>query len=152
MVRKSRLDLSGKGLNVSAVLRMMGLSTMCLGILFDENGGLFRRHLDERCIAHDFVSAKGEVRTNIKLMSGDKGEMTEINSIGEPVEPAVVEAYLTKLTAHAKSSSILAFSGRVPNGGESHDYEDIYLRSLKAVKGMSALCAVDAEKNPLRLA
>jgi 1-phosphofructokinase len=89
------------------------------------------------------------VRTNIKLLDSAKAEMTEVNSYGDPVEPLAVESYLKKLEHHARKSSILTFSGRVPNGG---NYEDIYRRSLELVKPLGVVTVVDAEKEPLRQA
>jgi 1-phosphofructokinase len=149
MVRQKRLDIAGKGLNVSVVLRALGLSTMCLGINFEKDGGLLENFLEERCIAHDFAVSPGGVRTNIKLLDAAKAEMTEINSYGDPVEPRVVESYLKKLEHHAHHSTALTFSGRVPNGG---DYADIYRRSLELIKPLGVLTIVDAEKEPLKQA
>jgi 1-phosphofructokinase len=146
MVRQRRLDVAGKGLNVSVVLRALGFSTMCLGINFEKDGDLLEKFLEERCIAHDFAVSPGSVRTNIKLLDSAKHEMTEINSYGDIVAQGVVESYLKKLEHHAHHSSIITFSGRAPNGG----YEDIYRRSLELIKPLGALTVVDAEKEPLR--
>lgn len=151
LVNSSRSDVAGKGLNVSVVLRALGLSTMCLGISFDGNGTQFDAFLEERCIARDFAIAHGNIRTNIKLMDTSKREMTEVNSHGDPVSASVVTEYLDKLVNRARNSSILVFSGRIPNGGDV-SYEDIYRRSLEAVKDIPVLTIVDAEKEPLRQA
>lgn len=149
IVEHSRADACGKGVNVSVVLRALGLSTMCTGISFNGNGGeRLYAHLEEQCIAHDFVVAHGELRTNIKLMDTEKNEMTEINSRGCQVEESVVRKYLGKLFDIAHKSSIVVMSGRVPNGG----YEDIYKRSLEKIRGLDVITVVDAEKEPLRQA
>lgn len=151
LVSSSRSDTCGKGVNVSVVLRALGMSTMCTGISFDGNGNLLDTFLGEQCIAHDFALARGHIRTNIKLMDTVKNEMTEVNSQGDVVEASVVGEYLSKLRGHAGRSRIIAFSGRVPNGGDQ-SYADIYLKSIEAVKDTEALTIVDAEKEPLRLA
>lgn len=151
LVKGSRSDIAGKGLNVSVVLRMFGLSTMCLGISFDGNGAQLDAFLEERCIARDFTVAHGNIRINIKLMDGLRQEMTEVNSYGDVVGAAVVADYLEKLKHYARRSSMLVFSGRIPNGGPD-SYEDVYRRSLETVKDLPALTIVDAEKEPLRQA
>lgn len=148
MVKNSRSDAAGKGINVSVVLRAFGLSTMCTGISFDGNSAMFDRFLEEQCIAHDFAMARGDIRTNIKLLDVSKNEMTEVNSHGEPVEAHVIREYFDKLTNYAHKSSMLVFSGRIPNGGG----EDIYRRSLEAVRNLPVLTIVDAEKEPLKQA
>jgi len=151
LVESSRSDTCGKGVNVSVVLRALGMSTMCTGISFDGNGGLLDTFLEEQCIAHDFAVAPGNIRTNIKLMDTIKNEMTEVNSRGGEVEPRVIGQYLEKLKKHAQKSCIITFSGRVPNGGKN-SYADIYRKSLEAIRDSQLLTIVDAEKEPLRQA
>lgn len=148
LVERSRSDACGKGVNVSVVLRALGLSTICTGISFDGNGTQLYQYLDEQCVAHDFAVAHGNIRTNIKLMDCEKTEMTEINSHGEPVEESVVREYLDKLFDIAHRSSIIVMSGRIPNG----DYTDIYRRSLERIRHLGVLTIVDAEKEPLKQA
>lgn len=151
LVTRSRTDTSGKGVNVSIVLRAFGISTMCTGISFDGNGAQLARTLEENCIAHNFAVAHGNIRTNIKLMDLSKNEMTEVNSYGDVVGEHVIKDYLEKLVDLAHRSSMLVFSGRIPNGGDK-SYADIYRRSLEAVKKLPALTIVDAEKEPLKQA
>ncbi len=151
-VLKSRLKIYGNGLNVSEVLRALGLSTFCLGIISGEDRELFSRYLDERCVAHDFVQSKGRTRTGITLVSADGGEITEINNPGESAGSAVVEAYLKKLEYYAGRSSVIAFCGRVPYGGDAENHDGVYRRSLETVKSYDIITAVDAEYGPLKLA
>lgn len=148
MVGRSRSDTCGKGVNVSVVLRALGISTMCAGISFDGNGAQLDASLEEQCIAHDFAIAHGNIRTNIKLMDIVKNQMTEVNSHGDPIAGHVIDEYLEKLVRCTGKSSMLVFSGRIPNGGG----EDIYRRSLEAVKDFSVPAIVDAEKEPLKQA
>lgn len=148
LAARSRTDTCGKGVNVSVVLRALGLSTMCTGISFDGNGIQLHTFLEEQNIAHDFAMAYGNIRTNVKLFDGVKNEMTEINSLGEPVDESVIRDYLDKLFDVAHRSAVIVFSGRVPNGG----HDDIYRRSLERVKKLNALTVVDAEKEPLKQA
>ena len=148
LVQHSRTDVSGKGVNVSMVLRSFGLSTMCTGISFDGNGQRLADLLDANCIAHDFAVAHGDIRTNIKVLDTSACEMTEINSRGEAVPPPVLREALEKVEQYAKKSSILVMSGRIPNGAD----DDIYKRCVQAAAGLPVKVIVDAEKEPLRRA
>ena len=148
LVNRRRSDAGGKGINVAVVLRMLGLPTMCTGISFHGNGNLLAARLDEQCIAHDFAMAPGNIRTNLKVMDLSKNEMTELNSAGDPVSPAVLAEYFRKLESCVKKSAMLVFSGRIPNGAP----EDIYQKSLFAAASRGLLTVVDAEKQPLKLA
>jgi len=151
LVESSRSDTRGKGVNVAVVLRALEVSTMCTGISFDGNGNLLDAFLEEQCISCDFAIARGNIRTNMKLMDTVKNEMTEVNSLGDEVEPRIIERYLEKLKKHAQKSSIMTFSGRIPNGG-GVSYADIYKKSLETIKDLPLITIVDAEKEPLRQA
>jgi len=151
MVESSRSDTRGKGVNVAVVLRALEVSTMCTGISFDGNGSLLDTFLEEQCISHDFAIARGNIRTNMKLMDTVKNEMTEVNSHGDEVDARIIEQYLEKLKIHAKKSCIMTFSGRIPNGG-CVSFADIYKKSLEAVRDFPLITIVDAEKEPLRQA
>lgn len=148
LVERSRTDTCGKGVNVSVVLRTLGIATKCSGISFDGGAAQLDAFLEQQCIARDFAIAHGNLRTNIKLMDMNKNEMTEVNSLGDPVGESVILEYLDKLKKLAWESSIVVFSGRIPNGGGA----DIYRRSLEAVAGSRVITIVDAEKEPLKQA
>lgn len=148
MIERARTDVAGKGVNVSTVLRAFGLATMCTGISFDGNGQKLADFLDERSIAHDFVMAHGDIRTNMKVLDKANNVMTEINSRGEEVSPAILRELMSKLADCAKQSSIMVFSGRIPNGAG----DDIYRECVRAVADYPVKVIVDAEKEPLRLA
>jgi 1-phosphofructokinase len=148
LVERKRTDVCGKGVNVSVVLRELGLNTLCTGISFMENGKLLADRLDNLGIPHDFIMAPGEIRTNIKVMDEAKTEMTELNSRGNPVAPAVLDAFLGKLEQLAANSDMVVFSGRIPNGAG----EDTYRRCLERIAPSPAKTILDAEKTPLLLA
>jgi 1-phosphofructokinase len=148
LVERKRTDVCGKGVNVSVVLKELGLETLCAGISFTKNGGLLADRLDSLGIPHDFVMAPGEIRTNIKVMDEAKTEMTELNSRGDPVAPAVLDDFLDKLEHLAAESDMVVFSGRIPNGAG----EDTYRRCLERIAASPAKTILDAEKTPLLLA
>jgi 1-phosphofructokinase len=145
LVASSRTDMAGKGLNVSIVLKELGVGTLCTGISFAGNHGLLRAHLDRLGVPHDFVVAPGDIRTNIKLMDTNSNTMTELNSRGNPVPGAVLDEAAAKIVGYAAKSDMLVMSGRIPNGAG----EDIYRRLMQKLRGFPCRVVVDAERQPL---
>jgi len=74
---------SGKGINVCAALKNLGLDPICVGFNYKENGEIIKNTLDQWGVKHDFVTVDGLVRTNIKLYDAASGAMTEINQSGD---------------------------------------------------------------------
>lgn len=148
LVSEARTDVGGKGINVSLVLRELGLANICTGISFDGNGSQLEEWLEMHGIARRFAVGHGNIRTNIKVFDEEKREMTEINHRGYPVGQAVVDEYYRQLYDCARRSEIVVFSGRVPNG----PYEDIYRLSIKHIKKLGCKAVVDAEGVPLKRA
>ncbi|MFV0400412.1 MAG: 1-phosphofructokinase family hexose kinase [Oscillospiraceae bacterium] len=141
----SRMDASGKGVNVALVLDALGVDCFATGISFENNHNMLAGRLDSEGIPHDFVLAPGNIRTNIKLYDESAGNMTEINSTGEPVEPSTLEALADKLDSLAARSEVVAFSGRIANGAAS----DIYRRLMERLSTYPVKLAVDADGEPL---
>ena len=148
LVEDSRQDVAGKGVNVAVVLKELGQEVLCTGINFDGNGSLMESHLDDLGVAWDFVTAPGDIRTNIKVMDRQKNQMTEINSRGDVVDAAIIEALLTKLEGFAARSTVVSFSGRISNGAD----DTLYQRCIERLKPTGTKVVLDAEGKPLRKA
>ncbi|MDR2933436.1 MAG: 1-phosphofructokinase family hexose kinase [Oscillospiraceae bacterium] len=146
VVDRARTDVGGKGINVSVVLRELGVETNCLGINYASNGAVLTEKLDGLGIPHDFVTVPGAIRTNIKLMDSATNEMTEINSRGEAVSRESIEAVLKKVSARV--GAVLVLSGRTPSGAE----DDIYKRCIETVSASGVKVVLDTQGAPLRLA
>lgn len=146
LVTETRTDLSGKGVNVSVVLRALGLATMATGISFDGDDARLAAHLEMHSICRRFAIAHGNIRTNIKIYDDNTGEMTEVNHRGFPVGEPVVEQYLRELRVCAEQSRVVVFSGRIPAGAK----DDIYRRSMQMLKDLPLKIVVDAEGAPLK--
>ena len=143
-VQSSRSDAAGKGINVAMALKNLGASPLCLGFNFRENGNKITEKLDANHIKHDFITAEGALRVNIKLYD-HTSTMTEINQPGGYVSPALQDALFQKILAHNKKEGILVLSGSYPAGITP----DFYARLCEAWQGE---VAVDAFGEALRLA
>lgn len=112
-IKNTRKDAAGKGINVCIALKNLGLSPVCLGFNYRENGAAITDKLDESGIAYDFVTVEGAVRVNIKLYD-ESGTMTELNQPGAYVPPHAQEELIKKITAFCKpeTESIKEISAR----------------------------------------
>ena len=146
VMSSSRLDVSGKGVNVAVVLSRLGVPALCTGISFSANHAELAAFLDGEGVAHDFAMARGSIRMNIKINDGGESRrMTEINSRGDKVSPDMLKQAREKITRLAAKSDMLIMSGRIPNGAS----EDIYRQIMQDLRGCGCKIVIDAERRPL---
>ncbi len=127
----------GKGLNVSMVLRNLGIESVALGFAAGFLGEEILRRAGEMGVKADFISVeKGLSRINVKLKSVDG---TEINGCGPMIEDAAVKKLMDKLDILGKGD-VLVLAGSIP--GSMPD--DIYERILGRLSGRGVMAAVDA--------
>lgn len=105
------LAVGGKGINVSTVLKNLGLESTALGFVAGFTGEEAARQLIARGIGNGLISLeKGLTRINVKLQSV---EGTEINGQGPDIPEeklALLEKRLLALTA----GDVLFLSGSIP--------------------------------------
>jgi 1-phosphofructokinase len=80
----------GKGINVSRVLKRMGIDSTALGFIGGFTGIFIESELKKEEIHTDFIRVNGDSRINIKLKSGEE---TEINAQG----PAILREHREQL-------------------------------------------------------
>lgn len=115
----------GKGINVSKVLKNLGMESVALGFLAGFTGEEIERQLEEDGLTADFVKVKeGISRINWKLTSI---EGTEINGQGPSISPEEAEVFLQKLGCLQKGD-ILFLSGSIPASLQGDFYETIMER------------------------
>ncbi|MCP3028185.1 1-phosphofructokinase [Halobacillus sp. A5] len=111
----------GKGINVSRVMKRLGVSTTALGFIGEFTGQFITDFLDKETISHRFVNTKDYTRINVKL-KGDKE--SEINGPG----PNVSEDQLSSLFQQIKSlqpEDIFILAGSVPSSLPKDFYSQI---------------------------
>lgn len=132
----------GKGINVSIVLKNLGIENTALGFLAGFTGQEIERCLKQKGIYTDFISTvQGMSRINVKLRSGEE---TEINGKGPRIGKTEIELLYRKLNA-LKDGDTLVLAGSIPAGMPDSMYRDI----LKYVKEKKIFAVVDATKELL---
>ena len=133
----------GKGINVSLVLRELGVATTALGLIADFTGAALRADLERRGIVNDFVELDaGFTRINVKIKT--EAEETEINGRGPDIPQTALAALLVRLD-RLQTGDTLVLAGSVPGSVPSDIYEVI----LSRLAGREIRFVVDAEKKLL---
>jgi len=128
----SRIDPSGKGINVAIAYSQLGGQALCTGINYRVNGDLVEQRLDKAGIGHDFVTVNGEVRINHKVYDRSTQVVTELNESGHMVDEDALVRLKDKLMVHCRASDTLVLSGSVPRGVPTTIYREL-LREMSAL-------------------
>lgn len=128
----------GKGLNVSFVLRNLGIDSTALGFVAGFMGAEIARRVEEAGIKSDFIHIENGIsRINVKLKSIDG---TEINGCGPDIGTKAVEQLMNKLDVLGEGD-ILILAGSIPGSMP----KDIYKKILQRLSGKGVTAVVDAE-------
>lgn len=136
------VQLGGKGINVSWVLRELGHENVALGFVAGFTGKAIEDGLAAKGVATDFIHLPaGLTRINVKLKAGEE---TEINGKGPDISAEALEELYHKLDALSEGD-VLVLAGSIPVSMPSDVYESILAR----LEGKKVLCAVDATRDLL---
>lgn len=136
------LKAGGKGINVSLLLKNLGLESTALGFVGGFTGEEILRQLDEQSITHYFIKvAEGNSRINVKLINE---EGTEINGQG-PVISAEEEALLLKQFEKMVPGDVVILSGSIPPSLP----QDWYLKVMEILKQKQVLVVLDTAGDSL---
>lgn len=132
----------GKGINVSIVLKNLGIPSTALGFAAGFTGDEIIRRLEKFGIQPAFIRlSEGFSRINFKLKSI---EGTEINGQGPKISPQEAQQ-LTDRLARLEDGDILFLSGSIPSSLSADTYRNI----LADLKGRKIQTVVDASEEAL---
>lgn len=137
-----RILPGGKGLNVSMVLKNLGIDSTAFGFAAGFTGDEIVRRVEEMGVRAEFIPVGGGIsRINLKLKSIDG---TEINGCGPQIGKEVLDKMMEKLDILGKGD-ILVLAGSIPGSVP----EDIYKRIMARMEGREIMVVVDAAKDLL---
>lgn len=115
----------GKGINVSIVLKNLGIDNKALGFTAGFTGEALKTLLVKRGVSNDFITIdSGMTRINVKLRSKDE---TEINGQGPEINPQHIGALYEKLD-YLDEDDYLVLAGSIPDSMPKSVYMDIIQR------------------------
>lgn len=132
------IHIGGKGVNVSLVLKRLGVDSVASGFTAGYTGQLIEGELRKNGIQTDFVRVKsGFSRINVKLTTDMQ---TQLNGSGPQVSRIELQRLYGKLEV-LSSGDFLVLSGSVPGSMPKNTYEKI----LEFLSDRGVNSVVDAE-------
>lgn len=126
--RSEEVQFGGKGINVSTVLRNLGVENAALGFVAGFTGEALEKGLRTAGIQTDFIRlAEGWTRINVKIKSGQE---SEINGRGPDIPDEALEALFAKLDRLGEGD-VLVLAGSIP----ATLPDDVYQRILTRLDG-----------------
>jgi len=141
-IEEERIYAGGKGINVSIVLKNLGVENTALGYVAGFTGDEILRQIENHGVNCDFVKLEnGFSRINVKLKSD--GE-TEINGSGPEITEEDLKILNEKIS-HLTKGDFLILSGSIPGSVP----DDIYENIMNSLLDMGVEFIVDATKDLL---
>ncbi|MGN0293332.1 MAG: 1-phosphofructokinase [Lachnospiraceae bacterium] len=132
----------GKGINVSIVLKNLGMDSTILGFTAGFTGKEIQRRVTEMGCKEDLIPiSNGLSRINVKLRSNEE---SEINGMGPVIDDEAIRALYGKLDM-LKEGDVLVLAGSIPSSMPETMYMDI----MKYLENRGIMVAVDATKDLL---
>ena len=132
----------GKGINVSRVLKHLGIDSTALGYTGGFTGAFLKDFLTEEQILHDFINVSEVTRINVKLKSHKE---TEINGLGPSISIEKQHDLLQKID-HMSEGDFLLLAGSIPPSIS----EDFYAEIAKKCKDQGIHAVIDTAGEALR--
>lgn len=142
-IQEEYILYGGKGINVSVMLKELGLESICLGFIAGFSGAEFQKGIrDHLQLKERFIHTKqGRTRINIKLKAKEE---TEINGMGPIIDTDDFNQLKHQLH-DIKNKDILILSGSIPSSLS----DDAYAKLLDHIKEKDICVVVDASKDAL---
>lgn len=132
----------GKGINVSTVLRNLGIENTALGFVAGFTGTEVVKRLEALGVTNGFIQIEeGFTRINLKLKSIDG---TEINGQGPVIGEEKVQMLMEQL-CRLGEGDVLFLSGSIPSSMP----DDAYQKIMQLLDGKGVRIVVDATKDLL---
>ena len=117
----------GKGLNVSIVLKNLGIENTALGFVAGFTGEELIRKLETQGVKTDFVKVKdGITRINVKISSVNDNDVEEtaLNGMGPQITKENIEELMNKIQNMTVDDFVI-LSGSIPKNIDNNIYEKI---------------------------
>ncbi|MEE0420281.1 MAG: 1-phosphofructokinase family hexose kinase [Lachnospiraceae bacterium] len=144
-VISTRIDVSGKAINVGIAIKKLGADVECLGFNYSENGKELEKTLQNYGISYEFVTVNGKLRTNTKILDMETRILTELNESGGKVTDRDIQNLKEVVKHHGAKSTTVVIGGSVPVGVGKNIYREL----IEELSSYPAKIILDAEKDLL---
>lgn len=133
----------GKGINVSCVLKNLGIDSIALGFVAGFTGREIADGVKAQGVMTDFITLKeGMSRINVKIKADEE---TEINAQGPKIDAEELDHMFQKIS-HIQDGDVLVLAGTIPSTLPSDIYESI----MEQLQDKKVDIVVDATKDLLK--
>lgn len=143
---EERSFAGGKSIDVSKVLKNLGMDSIALGFV----GGFAGRELEGRLlnegIQTEFVHVSGETRTNIIIHERKTGKQLAFNARGPEIRPSELMEFVERLEK-LPCSDLVAIGGSLPIGVTP----EIYRKIINLVKRCQSIVVLDVDGEALKM-
>jgi len=143
---EERSFAGGKSIDVSKVLKNLGMDSIALGFV----GGFAGRELEGRLlnegIQTEFVHVSGETRTNIIIHERGTGKQLAFNARGPEIRPSELMEFVERLEK-LPCSDLVAIGGSLPIGVTP----EIYRKIITLVKRCQSIVVLDVDGEALKM-
>ncbi len=149
MVRASdsRLDLDGKGVNVSKALRSLGTTAVMIGFAGGMAGEILERGLGKLGYTTSFTHVAGETRTNTIIIDAAANRYVKANEPGPTLRPDELAAFFAQARARLAPGDTWILSGSLPPGAPV----GFFAQLVELIQARGARALLDTSGEPLRL-
>lgn len=140
------IDASGKGVDVSRVVKILGEDNIASGFIAGKNGKYILNFLKKKKIKVNFVKVRGETRIVYILLDYSNKIHSSISEPSFYVPKNKIEELKNKIKDLSKKCEIIVLAGSLPGGVK----DDIYYELTKIAKNFAAKVLIDAEGKSLK--
>jgi len=133
----------GKGINVSLMLKRLGIENRCFGFCAGDTGAMLLQMLEKNGLTPEFVSVKSDAFTRINVKIQGK-IVTELNGNGPTLSADDWHSLFTLLET-LSAGDILVISGRFPSGSQ-----ELLLQKISDLQKRGIILVADSSGNALR--
>ncbi|MGI6384405.1 MAG: 1-phosphofructokinase [bacterium] len=147
-IRSLEIDPGGKGINVSRLLKELGISTVASGFIGGDAGRYIESCLHRQAVRTEFVEIKGVTRTNIAVVEKEiEAPPTTFNETGPDISAVELEELERRLSTLMHEADMVAIGGSLPPGVPN----ETYARFIRLAADCRAMTVLDAEGTPFNL-
>lgn len=140
--QKEWKDAGGKGINVSKVLKNLGMGSTALGFVGGFTGTFIQQQVEKAGISHQFIRIEQDSRINLKLKTESE---TDISGVSPEIPREALEKLLKQLD-QLTDRDYLVLAGSVPKSLPA----DIYQTIMTRLRGTGARIFLDAKGEALK--
>ncbi len=139
-IEKARVDIGGKGINVSKTLVNFFVSNIATGFMSENQVDA----LDKAGIHGRFYVVDEALRVNTKINDLDTGTVTELNEKGFCIKSEDLTEFIKLYEELCPNAGIVVLSGSIPRGVP----DDIYATLIRIAKKKGAKTMLDSHGKP----